>query len=669
MIGAGDAWCDAAAGFNEAWKATGRSIGDGRAMAEAYARVAAAPYFDGVSVKRVAGAAGAWTVETHARTNGVEATWEIATDADGIRTATWQATAFARAPFEAFWEGLTALPGASERYTRLASGRLEAARGLPNPATAATRSDEDGPGLLQHTFDDGYTIVTSVGDTHAGVNLGVDTGVQQVDVLRATMRAARENYEEFRSWGFSKGWTALPGFSDDVGYVYVNDALSFYCLACVFISDHFQIHLLSEVQTALDLLGYDGYTDREQAYSLIIGHEMFHNFQNRYNKPGHFNSAGRGTPTSYSEGTARLQETLHSYAGTTFAQNTLVTADDSNGCNGFDTGGSMDAGMAAGPFGKTYNTCFFWGPWYAANGKQAFLDLIREAMPAHSPETNAYLEISRAAEQAAGKPIADQLVAFAGSAITGRGRAWATWFGSEPLDWGSLLERWTPTVLAPGEETTRVLGAGGMMAHEITEDARFSLDAPTDARLYILQDDGARMKIRAASGTSTVVGAPAAGERVYALAVRPGAGGSVVTLGAQRPGKPPAPAETGTAQAPIEASVVTLAPGAGERLPGVTSQYIEFEVPEGVDNGSAKIVATPTLPADIDLYLQHRGSDGRWSADLAAGTSGELTREEMTTGRLPAGMYRIEVHNWAGPAGNLVPVKATFYNSEGEPGT
>jgi hypothetical protein len=674
MIAAGGEWCEATAGFNRAWQLSGRPVGDGRAIAEAYASLAAAPYFDGVTIMKTdAGTVGTWTLSTHARTNGVEAGWVVNTDADGIRSATWTATAFAREPFEASWEGLTALPGATERYARVAGGLIEEARGLPTPASAqaGAASDEDGPGLLQHTFDDGYTIVTSIGDSHVGINPGVDTGVSQADKLRATMRAARENYEEFLLWGFSKGWRALPGFSDDVGYVYVNDALSAFCLACVFISDHFQIHLLSEVQVALDLLGYDGYRDRDQAYSLIIGHEMFHNFQNRYNRPGHFNQAGRGTPASYSEGTARFQETLHTYAGTTFAPNTLVTANDANGCNGFDTGGSMDAGIAAGPFGKTYNTCFFWGPWYVANGQQAFLDLIREAMPAHSPERNSFLEVSGAAAQAAGKPIVDQLVQFAGAAITGRGRAWATWFGAEPLDWGSLFERWTPTPMAPGGETTRSLGAGGMMAHEITTDARVTISASTDTLLYILRDVGTTVKARPANGNSIAVGAPTAGERIYALAVRPVAGSEPVTLRVGAPGPPPKEKDlvVAPAQGPVTGTVVTRAAGAGVRVGGVTSDYIVFAVPEGVDNARGEAVATYPLPGDIDLFLQRQNVDGTWS-DIpdASGESGSLSGESMAFGRLGPGAYRIEVHNWAGPPGNLVSVTATFYNSAGQAG-
>jgi hypothetical protein len=670
MIAAGGEWCEATAGFNRAWQLSGRPVDDGRAMAEAYASLAAAPYFDGVTITKTdAGAAGTWTLNTHARTNGVEATWVVTTDAEGIRSATWKATAFAREPFEASWEGLTALPSATETYTRVAGGLIQEARGLPTPASAqaGTASDEDGPGLLQHTFADGYTIVTSIGDSHVGVNLGVDTGVSQADKLRATMRAARENYEEFRAWGFSKGWRALPGFSDEVGYVYVNDALSAFCLACVFISDHFQIHLLSEVQIALDLLGYDGYRDRDQAYSLIIGHEMFHNFQNRYNRPGHFNQAGRGTPTSYSEGTARFQETLHTYAGTTFAPNTLVTANDANGCNGFDTGGSMDGGMAAGPFGKTYNTCFLWGPWYVTNGQQAFLDLIREAMPAHSPERDAFLEVSRATADASGKPIADQLAEFAGSAITGYGRTWPTFFGTEPLDWGSLFERWTPSVLAPGGERSRVLGPGGMMAHEITTDVRVSVSG-ADTQLYVLRDVGTHVKKRALTGDSPAVGGPAAGERVYVLAVRPVAGSAPVTLRVHEAGKPPPDPVAGIAQAPVKGTVLARAPGLGIRIGGVTSDYLVFAVPVGVDNASVQVVATYPLPGDIDLFLQQQGADGRWSDTGASGESGSLSGESMSFGRLEAGNYRIEVHNWAGPAGNPVSVTATFFNSVGQPG-
>jgi predicted acyl esterase len=127
-------------------------------------------------------------------------------------------------------------------------------------------------------------------------------------------------------------------------------------------------------------------------------------------------------------------------------------------------------------------------------------------------------------------------------------------------------------------------------------------------------------------------------------------------------------APSGPAQAPFSGSVTTGAAGAGVRT-AATSSYLEFEVPAGVDNAKAVVEATATLPADLDLYLQRRQADGTWGADAASGASSELTGETMTTGRLTAGTYRIEVHNWAGPPGNQVPVTATFYNTAGEPGT
>jgi hypothetical protein len=669
MISAGGQWCEAATGFNQAWKLAGRTTGNGSAMAAAFASVAATPYFDGVTVKTSGvDAAGAWVVSTHAKTNGVEARWVISTDADGVRTATWTATAFARAPFEAQWEGLSALPGATETYTRVANGLLAEARGLPTPVSArAAAAEEDNPGLAQHTFEDGYTIVVSIGDTHAGVNPGTNTGLSQADKLRATLLAAIENYDEFRSWGLSKGWLPLPGLDENTGYIYVNDALSLYCWACVFISDDFQIHILSEVQVILDALGHDGYRDRDQAYKLIIGHEMFHNFQNRYNRPGTLNQGGRGTPTSYSEGTARFQETLHTYSDTTFAPDTLVTAQDANGCNGFDTGGSMDAGMAAGPFGKTYNTCYLWGPWYVTNGKTAFLNLIREGIPAHSPEPNSFLEVSRAATQATGKPIADQLVEFAASNITGRGRTWTTWFGTQSVDWGSLLERWTPATVAPGGESSRSLGPGGIMAAEITKDATVTMSGSADALLYVVRDVGTKVKKRAAKGSSISLDAPPAGERTYVLAVRPVAGTEPVTLRVTAPGEPTTPV-AGIAQPPVTGTVIARAPGAGERIEGVTSDYLVFQVPAGMDNARGEVAATYPLPGDIDLFLQKQNPDSTWSDTGASGETGSLTGESMSFGRLEAGSYRIEVHNWAGPPGNLVGLTARFFNSAGQAG-
>ena len=82
----------------------------------------------------------------------------------------------------------------------------------------------------------------------------------------------------------------------------------------------------------------------------------------------------------------------------------------------------------------------------------------------------------------------------------------------------------------------------------------------------------------------------------------------------------------GPAQAPVDGSVTTLAPGAGQRVDGVTSQFVEFTVPDGVDNAKAVVQATPSLPADLDLYLQRRAADGSWGGDIASGASGRADR-------------------------------------------
>ena len=130
------------------------------------------------------------------------------------------------------------------------------------------------------------TISVSVGDSHVGVDSGVDSGVHRVDIVRDTMRAIKLNYEEYLSWGLKKGWESrTDAVLPDRGFVYINDALSAYCLACVFIADDFQIHFISEVRDRAQALGYS-YPDEIKAFNDVLGHEMFHNFQNAYNNPG-----------------------------------------------------------------------------------------------------------------------------------------------------------------------------------------------------------------------------------------------------------------------------------------------------------------------------------------------------------------------------------------------
>jgi hypothetical protein len=132
---------------------------------------------------------------------------------------------------------------------------------------------------------------------------------------------------------------------------------------------------------------------------------------------------------------------------------------------------------------------------------------------------------------------------------------------------------------------------------------------------------------------------------------------------------PTEPQPVGVAPPPISGTVIIPSPGAGERVGGVTSAYLEFTVPAGADAARMSVHATPNLPADVDLYLQRQLVDGSWTGDLASGTTGSLTGESMETARLLAGShYRIEAHLWAGAPATQVAIQATFYNSAGVAG-
>jgi predicted acyl esterase len=124
----------------------------------------------------------------------------------------------------------------------------------------------------------------------------------------------------------------------------------------------------------------------------------------------------------------------------------------------------------------------------------------------------------------------------------------------------------------------------------------------------------------------------------------------------------------GPAQPPVTGTVITKAPGAGERIPGVTSELFEFDVDAVHDNAALRGRVTPTLPADIDLYLERQNDDGSWT-ELASGTSSALNGETVGIDGLTPGHYRLDVHNWAGPPGNQIAIEIRFLNSAGQPGT
>ena len=129
----------------------------------------------------------------------------------------------------------------------------------------------------------------------------------------------------------------------------------------------------------------------------------------------------------------------------------------------------------------------------------------------------------------------------------------------------------------------------------------------------------------------------------------------------------PSDVPIGPAQPPVEGTVVAPAPGGGDRS-AATSGYLEFDVLEGFDNARLVAEATPSMPADLDLYLQRQESDGSWSDDVAAGENFGLATEQLSTGRLEPGHYRIEAHNYAGAPANDVSIVITFYNQADDPG-
>jgi hypothetical protein len=135
------------------------------------------------------------------------------------------------------------------------------------------------------------------------------------------------------------------------------------------------------------------------------------------------------------------------------------------------------------------------------------------------------------------------------------------------------------------------------------------------------------------------------------------------------PVEPPAPPTVGTAPGPISSTVTVASPGAGQRVGGVTSGFVEFEVPAGADVARAAVLATPNLPGDVDLYMQRQQPDGTWGPDVATGTTGSLTEETLDSARLePGSRYRVEAHLWAGAPATQIAVQLTFYNSADVPG-
>lgn len=488
-------WCDAQRAFNVV--ASGTPI----EVATAYAKVAAAPWFDGVSVTDARETLpGVVVLTTHARTNGVVADWTVVTDARGIVGASFTAVAFAVAPFDPVIEGYTALPGFSRSFARDEAGLLLSAQPLV-PATDVPRVQR----VAIDRMSDGFEIVFRYGPGALPFYPTVDE-LGPTGVIRAV---AAENYEEFLSWGLTKGW------SRNQGDIYVDDDIALQCLACVFIGLDFNIHVFSGVTQALAQLGYS-YPDERAAMATVIGHEMFHNFQNRYSRPvGGVNMGG-----SFSEGMARFQETLHAYSGVSHQPDSLVYARDANGCNDELGVQGGQPNLASGPAtAQSYSACDFWLTFYGQQGI-AGIRAALAASPAHRPKAG-WDELRAIVQDAAGAPVEDTLARFAASLLTGAGLTWGPAAGvGASHDWNTYLLGWPAGTLAPGGSLTQTLVDGGMMGARVTIDGTLSVNT-TAVKLYVIDDAGTPTPI--VSGAS--VDAPA-----WVVAIDPAVGSANVKL-------------------------------------------------------------------------------------------------------------------------------------------
>lgn len=663
-------WCDATTAFNAAWERSG-GPDDPLTQASAYVQLAGAPYFDHVSITSANETApNNFTFTTHARTNGVVARWQVFVDSAGVTRAAWTAEDFAVRPLTAEKEGLTALPGASESYLRLADGALAPQRGLPQPH-ASERSD-DGLGLT-YKAPDGMQIVISVGDSRYAPDIGSDTGVHEVDILRTTYKTVKENYEEFLAWGLKKGWTPDIGAAQDEGFVYINDALTAYCIACVWIRDDFQIHMSSRTVEILELLGYS-YPDPYKAFSNVMGHEMFHNFQNAYVKP---TSTGKRTHRAYSEGTARFQETLHSYSDVSDQDGSLVYADDSNGCNGFDWG-NMDISMSFGPFDsyRSYEACYFWLAWYASEGLPAFVDLISTGMPQAASLPNGWEEGSVAITTSSERDLVTQLADFARRAITHEGYTSAPPAGGPATDWSKLLDSWQPKELPVGGKTSRILQNGGIMANEIKTSGHLSVEGP-QTHLFMVRKGSGESQLSLLSNGSFVE-APGAGERVWVGAVRPAVAGSTVTLSFSATQTVPisSPSPSPSSAAPPTPIGYETHEDSGSVLAGSpTSNYVNgrteyaflrncevekefpegnqgldgwvFELPDGFDIAGTKFTLRATGPAALDVDAFVVTKDCQWIRPPFEAGGDEVDQ------LVPAGAKFLIARGWSGAAMDL----------------
>ena len=136
------------------------------------------------------------------------------------------------------------------------------------------------------------------------------------------------------------------------------------------------------------------------------------------------------------------------------------------------------------------------------------------------------------------------------------------------------------------------------------------------------------------------------------------------------PGVPEYEIPDAPAQPPICEDVLVPATAGEVRLDGINVEYFEFTAEPQYGNARFDVVATPSTPADVDLFLQRKQKDGTWSEDLGAsgGGSSSLDNEKMSYKPAAPAEYRVGVVNWAGQPGLTVEVCVTFFDAAGNPG-
>lgn len=452
VIDVGAAWCDARGAFNAAWQLTGRT-GSAVERASSFAAVAGAPFFDDITVRSATLAApGQVNLETHAKTNGVVARWTIAVDQTGVREASWRATEIFSEPFEASVEGLTALPGATRSFARAASGMIDEL----SPITASSSADPQLETLqASAVMSDGFVVEVRHGGGPLGVTLTEDTGYETVDFARLLRDGATANYEDFLSWGLHGGWRP-----SDRGVISIDGPLALACFACVLISQQFNVHLSSQVVAYLEASGYK-YPDHDGAAVDILGHEIFHNFQNVYTGAGSSNN--RRMTGAFTEGLARFQETLHDYSAVSHQPQSLIYARNINGCNGYIGNGGMGSSVAD----HLYDACYFWMGIYADHGVAGLTRMVESSSANVTltdwPETKSVISAGTA-----GQPLAETLAAFASDSLTRPSYSWGAADGSSSaLDWSIGLNSWSLTTIFSGQVRRATLAPGGMMGVRI----------------------------------------------------------------------------------------------------------------------------------------------------------------------------------------------------------